>query len=168
MQERTGEVRGMRVKGAGDNPPSRTEGITRQEDEEKNISNTEEHYKMALLFEALEAEEGALTILAAYLRYPLLYEGLKTHTLGAVHLAHYALDVAPWHGKDAVLGHLEGRAKGIAGKSGAYSLSEDDTGTLYVTIAGFSFLGAGMLSIGGNEITVVNGLVTEIQKPEAN
>jgi hypothetical protein len=70
-------------------------------------------------------------------------------------------------GKEAVLEYLEKDAQRIAGRPGKYQLLRDDSGNLIAFIAGRSFLGTGVYSIGGNRMIVVDGLVVDHErKPE--
>jgi hypothetical protein len=67
-------------------------------------------------------------------------------------------------GKEAVLAHLEREAQNTAGKPGVYQLLRDDSGNLIAFIAGRSFLGTGIYSLGGNRMIVVDGLVISVDQ----
>jgi hypothetical protein len=69
-------------------------------------------------------------------------------------------------GKEAVLDYLESEGlKRTGGRPGAYLLQRDDSGNLVAFIAGHSFIGSGVISLDGNRLMVVDGiLVNVIQK----
>jgi hypothetical protein len=69
-------------------------------------------------------------------------------------------------GKEAVLHYLENEALGRTNEqSGVYMLQRDDAGNLVLHFAGFTFIGSGTVSIGGNLLDVTDGLVIKFQKP---
>ena len=68
-------------------------------------------------------------------------------------------------GKDAVLNHLEEQSrKAAGGKPGEYVLAFDKDGQLYISVAGFTFLGTGFVNFEGKRMVIVNGVVANIQK----
>lgn len=69
-------------------------------------------------------------------------------------------------GKDEVLAFLENEALRLSDENpGLYNLYRDDGGNLILTIAGFSFIGAGTISLSGNLLSVVNGRIAKANKP---
>jgi hypothetical protein len=44
-------------------------------------------------------------------------------------------------------------------------LERDDVGNLVAFIAGHSFIGSGTISLGGNRLLVVDGILVNVQKP---
>jgi hypothetical protein len=68
-------------------------------------------------------------------------------------------------GKEAVLAHLEQAAQTRVGKPGQYMLAQDDSGNLVAFIAGHSFIGAGTVSIGGDRLVVIDGIVVNVRQP---
>jgi hypothetical protein len=66
-------------------------------------------------------------------------------------------------GKEAVLEYLETEGlKRSGGKPGVYLLQRDDSGNLVAHIAGHSFIGSGTISLDGNRLVVVDGLVVNV------
>jgi len=62
------------------------------------------------------------------------------------------------------LGYLEKEAlKRSGGKPGVYSLERDDAGNLVAVIEGHSFIGSGTVSLGGNRLLIVDGIIVNIQ-----
>lgn len=69
-------------------------------------------------------------------------------------------------GKQAVLDFLENEAlRRNDEKLGVYMLQRDDAGNLVLVCAGLSFIGSGTVSLGGNLLTLVDGLMVRAQKP---
>jgi hypothetical protein len=69
-------------------------------------------------------------------------------------------------GKDDVLRFLENEAlRRTNEQQGVYTLAEDDAGQLVLFIEGFTFLGSGTVSLGGNLLQVNWGSVMKAQKP---
>jgi hypothetical protein len=69
-------------------------------------------------------------------------------------------------GKDAVLNFLENESlKYTNEKQGVYQLVRDDANNLVLFIEGFTFIGVGSVSIGGNLLNVDDGRVVNLQKP---
>jgi hypothetical protein len=69
-------------------------------------------------------------------------------------------------GKYAVLEHLENEAIRCTNEEpGVYMLQRDDAGNLVLYLAGFTFIGSGTVSLGGNLLEVIDGRLVKIQKP---
>jgi hypothetical protein len=69
-------------------------------------------------------------------------------------------------GKDEVLHFLQHEAlRRTNEQQGGYTLAEDDAGQLVLFIEGFTFLGSGTISLGGNLLHVTAGSVMKAQKP---
>jgi hypothetical protein len=69
-------------------------------------------------------------------------------------------------GKYDVLEHLENEAlKRTNENPGVYMLQRDDAGNLVLFLAGFTFIGSGTVSLGGNLLDVIDGQLVKIQKP---
>jgi hypothetical protein len=69
-------------------------------------------------------------------------------------------------GKDAVLSFLENEAlKRTDEKPGVCQLVRDDANNLVLFMEGFTFIGSGTVSIGGNLLNVADGRVVNLQKP---
>lgn len=69
-------------------------------------------------------------------------------------------------GRLDVLGFLENEAlRRTDEKPGVYSLVRDDAGNLILFIEGFTFVGFGTVSIGGNILNVVDGCVVRAPRP---
>lgn len=68
-------------------------------------------------------------------------------------------------GKKDVLAHLEQDALRRAGKPGEYSLQRDDSGNLVAFIAGHTFIGRGKITLDGNLLEAVDGILVQITHP---
>ena len=69
-------------------------------------------------------------------------------------------------GKADVLSFLENEAlRRTDEKPGAYRLVRDDAGNLVLFLEGFTFIGAGTVSLGGRVLNVADGRVVKIQNP---
>ena len=69
-------------------------------------------------------------------------------------------------GKSEVLHFLEDRALSDTNENpGIYRLIRDDSGALVLFIEGWTFVGAGTVSLGGNMLTVLDGRVSQARKP---
>lgn len=55
--------------------------------------------------------------------------------------------------------------KRSGGTPGVHRLERDDVGNLVAFIAGHSFIGSGTISLGGNRLLVVDGILVNVQKP---
>jgi hypothetical protein len=65
-------------------------------------------------------------------------------------------------GKDEVLRYLEDQARSRTGTTGEYLLGRNEEGHLVAFLAGHGFLGAGTISLGGENLTVIDGIVVGI------
>jgi len=68
-------------------------------------------------------------------------------------------------GKEDVLAYLEHAAMSRAGKPGEYSLQRDDSGNLVAFIAGHSFTGTGAITLDGNRLVAVDGILVHFTQP---
>jgi hypothetical protein len=69
-------------------------------------------------------------------------------------------------GKSDVLSFLENEAlRRNEENPGVSKLFRDDLGNLILFIEGFTFVGSGVVSIGGHLLDVVDGLVVKAQRP---
>jgi hypothetical protein len=69
-------------------------------------------------------------------------------------------------GKADVLSFLENEAlRRTDEKPGVYSLLRDDGGNLVLFLEGFTFIGAGTVSLGGRVLDVADGHVVKMQHP---
>jgi hypothetical protein len=69
-------------------------------------------------------------------------------------------------GKEAVLEFLENEAlKRTNEQPGVYMSMRDDANQLVLYCSGFTFIGSGTVSLGGNLMNVVDGRLVELQKP---
>ena len=69
-------------------------------------------------------------------------------------------------GKDAVLNFLENEAlKRTDEKPGVCQLVRDDADNLVLFFEGFTFIGSGTVSLGGNLLNVADGRIVTHQKP---
>jgi hypothetical protein len=71
-------------------------------------------------------------------------------------------------GKDEVLQYLEREAQARTGTPGNYFLARDDAGRLVAVIAGHGFVGTGTITLGGSRLVVVDGLVVNVEPPQAD
>ncbi len=68
--------------------------------------------------------------------------------------------------KTAVLSFLENDTlRRTNEQAGVYLLARDDAGNLFLPIEGFTFLGFGTVSIGGQILDVVEGRVITVRRP---
>jgi len=68
--------------------------------------------------------------------------------------------------KDDVLHFLQNEAlRRTNDQLGVYTLAEDDAGQLVLFIEGFTLLGSGTVSLGGDLLHVTGGSVMKAQKP---
>ena len=69
-------------------------------------------------------------------------------------------------GKDAVLAFLENETLRLTNETpGVYLLQRDDSNNLILSIAGFTFIGSGTISVNGNLLQLVDGRLMKVGKP---